>query len=75
MKPCPFCNETAQIKSWNRDIGSGDFRKLFSAGCFNADCPTQPRAYEWGESGYRQGDTQTNDEARVAVIRRWETRA
>lgn len=75
MTKCPFCGAAAEKKGRNRDIGAGDFRWLVTVRCSNTGCPVRPMVHEWGQSGYRQGDKQTNEEAEAKAVRRWETRA
>jgi hypothetical protein len=38
LKPCPFC-PSPPVRTWDHDA------RVYSAGCFNTDCPVRPMAY------------------------------
>lgn len=74
LKPCPFCGQVPELVATNTDIGGGDFCKVFLIWCKTKNCIII-RVTELGESGYKQGDTQTNEQAEQKVITRWNTRS
>jgi len=71
LPPCPWCGRHPAVESRVIDIGCGDFAHVFSVRCETVLCPIQPGIYVRGESGYRQGDKLTNQEAEQAALNLW----
>lgn len=75
MKPCPFCGKEPIFREEKISIGGGDFRYLFGIWCINSDCLIQPLITRWDESGYKVGDSLTNEQAKEFVKRIWNQRS
>lgn len=73
LKECPFCGRPATSRRYSTET-DGDYRFAFKIYCFNIQCTVKPFVVERGESGYKQGDTQTNEQAEQKAINRWNTR-
>lgn len=70
---CPFCGQSPKHETFGAEIGGGDTRKRFVIRCDTRGC-VGPFAVEDGESGYRQGDLQTDAQALDKVVARWNSR-
>ena len=75
LKPCPFCGNKPEMSKYNLDIGGGDYRTIWQIRCIARDCVVTPRVCVAGESGYGQGDVNTNEAAQALVVDYWNRRS